>query len=104
MTGGIFSAGNDGGTFAANLPYVHTLVTNASYDGLVISARLPAQLATAPGIASATLDGDAIDVTFQDPALHPRKIAFPSYTAGHMVSAYAPAKLAADVMAFLAEP
>lgn len=83
--------------FARNLIHVRTLITNARYDCAIVSRQIPTALASAPGISRVDVAGDTIHVTYADPAIGERTIMFPSYDAGHMVSAYQPAQLADDV-------
>lgn len=83
--------------FVTNLMHVRTLITNARYDCAIVSSQIPGALAKAPGIASVDVVDETIRVIYADPAIGERTIMFPSYDAGHMVSAYQPALLSEDV-------
>jgi hypothetical protein len=89
-----------GDRFVKNLVHVKTLITNASYDCNIVSSQIPTALARAPGIAAVEVVDETIQVTYTSSAI--RTIVFPSYAAGHMVSAYQPAQFADDVARLLA--
>ena len=92
--------------FVDNLSYVRTLITNATYDGIVDTTQIPPAL-VAFGVP-ATLDqtprsGIArpgwIDVTL--PGGGSATIRLPTYPAGHMVTATDAAELRTDTAAWL---
>lgn len=83
--------------FVKNLVHVKTMITNARYDCAIVSSQIPAALRASPAVSNVDTIDESIRVTYADPAIGVRTIAFPSYDAGHMVSAYQPADLADDV-------
>jgi hypothetical protein len=90
-----------GSHFVDNLKDVRTFITHATNDCILDTSQIPIALATLPGIADVTVDASSIQVTYADPAIGVRTISFPSYAAGHMVSADQPAQLSADIGQFL---
>lgn len=92
--------------FVDNLSYVRTLITNATYDGIVDTTQIPPAL-VAYGVP-ATLDqvprsGIArpgwIDVTL--PGAGSATVRLPTYPAGHMVTATDASDLRTDTKAWL---
>ena len=91
-----------GRAFLDLLPDTRWLATNAAYDHVVWAPAFPATLDTAyPDLVDhVELQPEAFLVHTPTGASH--RVDFPSYAeSGHAVSAYEPAKLAADVRAFL---
>lgn len=89
--------------FVTNLMYVKTLITNARYDCAIVSSQIPRALMTTPGVSQVAVVDETIHVTYADPAIGERTIAFPSFDAGHMVSAYQPDQLSRAIARFIAD-
>lgn len=93
-----------------NLLWVDTMITSASYDIVVHTPAIPAALTTYDSIvANVEIEPEQWTVEFRPsafvdwPSPGSRTVHVPTYAASHAVSMDAPAKLLADVEAWLAE-
>ena len=104
--------------FVANLRHVRTFITHARYDGVVLTAAIPAALQTEgltvtldtsprPGVARPGWFRVALPALEGDTTAPAKtvEVRFPDYDdSGHPVASGQPADLAADVQAFLQSP
>ncbi len=102
--------GRWGSLFLEDLATVKPFITNAAFDAAIWTPSLPEALAMYTGeVAGVHRDGESFVVEYAPgafglPAGTSRAVRFPTYAAsGHSVALDEPAKLAADIEAWLAE-
>ncbi len=99
-----------GRLFLEDLLSVKTFITNAAFDAAIWTPSLPAALALyTTSVSGVHVDGESFTVdylpgAFGAPTGTSRAVRFPTYAAsGHSIALDEPAKLAADIEAWLAE-